>query len=960
MDSPAPVQSPSAPPPLPTPGRLVLHPYEGSPPTRADLAHGLGLQPDGYTYLVATAALERHRAELAPGHQREPRRDGEGEQAVMVFHRAIRKLLPRAPLSRVDEAVALRRAIEEAAAGPEEAAVLRHDAFTWRTALAELAGRGVDLREAWETEQARLVTPHVAGTLRGLQSAFRGVQAREGRLAFEEAARRFIREEYRPDPPMVVMEGFTFMTPLQRDFVEAALRGGARVHLVFPWRPGQRPGFDLLERTYGPYRDRAEVAPIHTPLEEGDTGLATLRRTLFDGAGPPDPAPAPDTTVTFTRYEHPHREVAGVIRGIQAALDRGVEPRRIAVVTRNAGEYDALLQEEAELRDLRAPAAGEGPGEPVRFRIPPRQLLLTPVGRFVLTLYGIWRDGELRMTADDFEAILASGWLGAPVQDTTEPFAAVRAQVFARCRTADKWRSQLARLARMAAADDSRLPSSTVADRTVRRWEETVDQVEALCRRLFSGPERMLGEHITLLLDELGGLAPEEMRATEREILGQVKEVLLEMAESASLRMNAAEFGEVLNGLVREYERADEDPGDPADPTSIWVTTPEGIDGGRRKVVFYLGVDNARVPRPFAEPWPMRDGSTDEHLDRERYLFLAVVRAAGAELHLSFSAADEERSYIPSPYLLRAAERVGAEVVTAETGVAEHPPVEPEPERHAFRPRRPHYLLSELAHFTLCPFRYKLERMDPRARNYRTEFQLRFLAQGVWLRLTLERVRDTKRAAATSAELYEVFEQAMRAVGGRARARFPGLGPVAWHEVATWVKRSLRDEAEYFGGEKYGTYDKRVRSAPTTRIVLPDERTVEVDASLRYLIQVGRFPQAFDGDLLHEEWLLAPSPPDEDDPEYTRVEEVRVFSDSYHAVQWWSRAARVALGYQTSRRQDTSFARDMEAEYPRIVEEVREMVRSVEGGAYPKNPGRHCAYCPVRQECLGLPERSLA
>ena len=72
-------------------------------------------------------------------------------------------------------------------------------------------------------------------------------------------------------------------------------------------------------------------------------------------------------------------------------------------------------------------------------RIEPRLLLLTPLGRFALALYELNRPGKLEITPDRFETMIASGWLGAAVQQTLHNLVAVRPQVFDHCETAADW-----------------------------------------------------------------------------------------------------------------------------------------------------------------------------------------------------------------------------------------------------------------------------------------------------------------------------------------------------------------------------------------------------------------------------------------------------------------------------------------------------------------------------------------
>lgn len=928
---------------------MFLHPYAGAPPARAELEERLTLADGGYTYIVATAALERHREWAAPPAQRVSQ--PEGETALLVFHKVLRHLMDRAFLTRTEERVMLQRAIPFVEPDPVRAGVLRHDGAAWRDALATLAEQGVDLNAEWDGWRDRFVSGYVGQALRALQTETRRMAEEAGRQGFEHAARRFLLDEYQP-APRIIMEGFTFLRPLQRLLIAVAAERGAEVHLIYPWRPEQARGFALLDRTYAGYAPQAAVVPLGTGYGEPPTALGVLRESLFaaDACPAASAEHAAHPSLTLTRYAHPNREAEGLVRRIQAVLNAGVPAHDIAVVSRNAREFDALLQEQAELHRLR-----DAQGADVAFSIPPRQLLLTPVGRFVLTLYEIWRDGTLQMDAEAFESILASGWLGAHVQETTEPFNAVRAQVFARAHTRDEWLDAMETVRALLrdAMHHPRLPAGSLDEQTVALWLQTLDQVAEVCRRLFSAPDQSIGRHVSMLLEELDRLAPEQMRQAEREILQRVSVVLNDVAESSSLPLNADEFGQVLNGLVREYARpVEEDPdADPVDPTRIWVTTPEGIDGYGKPVVFFVGADNHRAPRAYPEPWPLEGPRVEEHLERERYMFLAVVRATGTALHLSYAAADERRTYLPSPFLQRIVESLGLAITEAEPAPPADAREEPAPEHPRARARRRRYLLSDIAHFSLCPFRYKLERMDPRARNYRSDFQLRFVAQGVWLRLALTHLLEGGRSGSTVSEVKAMFMEAMQATAVRARHMFPGLGRIAWYEVERHVRAKLLNEAE----QHRDAYRKRVAPAVPAPIVLPGDRVVTVDASLRFAIQRGRFPQFYDTDLMSQEWLRPPPRPEDGTDRQVVVDGVQVFATSYHAAQWWADAARRAFRYAT--REGTDWRADTEARFAALQDEVREFVAAIEEGVFPKNPGPHCGFCPVRAECLGLPER---
>jgi len=77
-----------------------------------------------------------------------------------------------------------------------------------------------------------------------------------------------------------------------------------------------------------------------------------------------------------------------------------------------------------------------------------------------------------------------------------------------------------------------------------------------------------------------------------------------------------------------------------------------------KKIVFYLGADSNRVPKPI----PSRAVLHPHHREHRdgTLLFLAVARAAREHYHSRNAQADEREVYRPSPYLEEAAGRSAA------------------------------------------------------------------------------------------------------------------------------------------------------------------------------------------------------------------------------------------------------------------------------------------------------------
>jgi hypothetical protein len=452
--------------------------WHGTPPSKDAVRAEFGLTGH-YTYLVATTAQEELRHRLATSKQADARSP---HGVALVFHKAVRVLMGGHPISRTEERVLVSRAIPSVATTDDERQRLSHDAAAWAEVVADLDGRGVDLTDTAvaAAHAPSWVDPQVGTTLAGLQRARRDplVTDYAGPTdGFEALARRWLLG----GPALghtVVFDGFTRLTDLQRLMIDTAAQQ-ARVVLLFPYEADDEHA--AVKATYAPW------------WGEGPSVLATEAL-----------APAAVETLAF---DHRHQEATACILHIKELLDSGVDAGDIAVVTPFRRDYDSVLQEAAELEGL-----------PVRIGVPPRLLLLTPLGRFVLTLYQIWGGDDLRMDADQFEQLLASGWLGAATQTSAAEFRLVKRQLFSRLRTGEEWATALDALTPTPTPrPDSRIPADWLGPADVQRWREAVEQLRRITARLFGDEARPIGSHVRHLLEELKALPDVERFEAEQD-----------------------------------------------------------------------------------------------------------------------------------------------------------------------------------------------------------------------------------------------------------------------------------------------------------------------------------------------------------------------------------------------------------------------------------------------------------
>jgi hypothetical protein len=353
--------------------------------------------------------------------------------------------------------------------------------------------------------------------------------------------------------------------------------------------------------------------------------------------------------------------------------------------------------------------------------------------------------------------------------------------------------------------------------------------------------------------------------------------------------------------------------------------------------------------------------NVSEALERERYLFLAVCRAARRQLHLSYARSDEHGACGPSLYLNAVTTTLGFEEVKEDLiAAAETEPVEP-PTPPLRRARRPRYGLAELAHFGLCPYRAKLERLDPRAHRYSDPFHVQFMAEATWLDRVFTKLHGYTLNAPSPERLQSWFTRAITVTRPEVADLFPGLRPSEWAEVERRVTEQLSYLAQ--GNRLEGTYPVTFEAPPleATYQVTEGHRAVEIDATPRHAFQRGVFHQALIDDLLLEEWLIPAKsltgvPQWENNrfrPVHAHAQGIQVFASQYDAVQWWRQTVTDAFRFRTAGLAGRPTPDWIAENYRASLADVAQLVASIEGGQYPKHPGDHCHFCPVFRQCLG-------
>jgi hypothetical protein len=894
---------------------VSLHLYSGDPPCLEDLAQRIRLD-ESLTFLTANSAIELFRLDenLRPANQISPK-----GKALLGFGKAMRLLIPTPILSRTEERVLFRRAIPELGLPPAEADRLRRDAGDWVELLADLEAKGLEPDPGALAEI--MLSVEIAELVAQVWMVSRSIQEREGegRLGFERTVMLWITNGAEGIEHLV-MEGFTFLTPIQKALISTVAER-APVDVVAPYRLEQPQLFTQIRQTYA---DWWQPEPeIWVTDSAGDPALIKLKDSIFSGHNYPLTA----DPVSVRQYQHLHNEIRECVSKISALLGEGKDPRSIAIVVPNRRDFDAVLQEEANLQSLS-----------VSLGVPPRLLLLTPVGRFILELYQASDGAEVRVSADQFETMLSSGWLGALAQRSVHEFRAVKNQLFARCSTTTEWLSIFSDLASRVprATEPARQAIDWVDPKHVVVWKDSLERIGLLVERLFEPGERSIGEHVRLLIEALDEIPIAQVLEGEREVIARVKEALQGAVESGSLGIATDEFAEILTSLATEYDEATATEDEALETGKIWVTTPQGIDGVRRDFVFVLGMDATKMPRSGGDDWPFKDLGVSRHLDTERYMFGGVVRAAAAGLRISCSRRSLDKAVIPAPFLLSAGFEIDLAGAPRPTG-----PSATHGKDFVTPARREMYTISELAIFGLCPHRYKLERLEPRSRRYASPIHVPYLAQGRWIGLVMERL--TSRGSIAASMFWEEMTKAAGEVRDQVYGEFPGMSDQDWRSTESHVFSSLRANCNFAID---GGYPIRIEAASIPPHPIERAGRVQfVDMAVRYVIVKGRIAYPFNVDLMHEEWLI-PAKTSGLRP-MVRDHGLELFPEKASAFAWWAGSIRAAYKANSNPAKFGDGLRPTTRQAERLIDQI-------EAGKYPRRPGDHCVHCPVLDECLGV------
>ena len=871
--------------------------YSSSEPPPMGVAADL-LGRDDFVHVTATLGQAK-------------RRDG-----ARVLHAALRDVLQFRGVrvySRSAERVLLLRA---ASSCPDEVRrLVAQDADVWLDALRTLDEEGVVVSDADPTTlEGRVRTARLRTLLATLQNAWLQQHDAHGGTTFERAARILVQ-----DPRSwlgeraLLMEGFTFFRPLQEVLVRRCSEQDVDLVLMHPWNPDQALGFESVQLCHR----EAGIEMVHAvvPAEPHPDALRGLQASLFgtpvafQGRG----------GVELTAYADRCAELRHVVTRVGELVHGGADPRRIAIVARAPDEFRATLIDEAERLEAR--------GRVIPLRRPRRNLLLTPIGRFILRLYHSWDADRATLAVDavGVEEVLASGWLGETNRATLGAFRLARAQYFEGCRSREQWQRSLERLKQeVALARDpgARCVEAFLSPSDVDAWMGVIATLERLAARLYGGGDASIGQHVRALSDQLASLIDDKtVLAAESALVRSILDALLAVHDEAAFTISSQEFSELVVALA-SADPSDEEAEEQEDESNgAWATVRivsyESVDGMDFDHVFLVGTDDARVPRIGQAKWPLRD--RHEHVRRplERYFFLAAIRSAKQTLSISWSESGEDERYSCSPYVEDVARILGIAVPRpterADRGRV-HGDVRHEPSTTA----REIYRLSDLAVYARCPARYWFERVSPDAAAYGDLLQVRWVAQSELVRASIQRVADERWRGSPSA-LRVRLRLELEGLKSDVLGRFSHLGAAEQTVLSEFANRALALRADL---------DKASESS-SVRVLASSEHSIQVRAyrGVRRILMDSPFDIEIDGER---------SP----------------FATPTLVGTW------MAKSYGDSR--DTGWKRHAEwlampGTY-RTRGQLAGAVDGLESGRFPKHPTAACRICPAWRACMRASE----
>lgn len=425
----------------------------------------------------------------------------------------------------------------------------------------------------------------------------------------------------------VYLYGFDDLTPIELDAI-ATLSGpaGAQVTVSLTYEP-DRPALAARARVVEELRAQATTVTQLPPLDEyyapeARSALHHLERHLFE---PGAPALDPGAAVVLLEAGGERAEAEMIADEVSSALQSGVAPDELVVVTRSLARSGLLLDRALARRGIATTSARRAP------------LTHTALGRGLVAL------ARCALAPSSAGAGDVIAYLRTPgVVEDRGALDAYEARIM---------RAGITQLEAARALPGAAALSIAEIDRLRHAAEPLAGLLEAV-RRLLAAPQRTQSESLS---------AGQPLSAGERLDATAAVTVIEALEQVAAIEHHPAELIELLEQLELVV-------GGVATPETVLIAEPLAIRARRFRQVIVAGLCEGEFPSAqalTADPFLGDDGrhqlalasglalpAADDPLARERYLLYACVSRATERVTVSYRSSDEDGNLVtPSPFI---------------------------------------------------------------------------------------------------------------------------------------------------------------------------------------------------------------------------------------------------------------------------------------------------------------------